>query len=175
MSFGWIGYRLSEFDRIPRRCNCLGDRTPFCFIAVQQHRVAVTMADQCQLPRQIDRVLQTAVHSVTLCRGTYVRRVPGQKDTTRPEPRRYLRLTEESCGVRNTFETDCGQVVANGGRSVGDKVGADRRWPQVDPPFLTGKCRKNDWDLIQINVIRLVGSLPSYQRRVEHGPGLRSE
>ena len=73
---GWIDYHLGKFDGVPRRGNHLGHRAPFRFIAVQQLFGSVAMADQCQLPGQIDRVLQATVHPVTLGRGTHMRRVP---------------------------------------------------------------------------------------------------
>jgi hypothetical protein len=90
------------------------------------------MADERQLPRKIERVLEAAVHAVALEGRANVRCVPSQQDTVRPEPPCDFRMAVEARRVGDVVEADGWQVTADRGGSVGHKVGVWRARPQID-------------------------------------------
>ena len=131
------------------------------------------VTDERQLPGEVERILQAAVHPVALERRADVCRVPREQDATRSEVRRHLRVTVESCRVRDGVEADRRVIAADGRCRVDHEVGVRGARPQVDTPAPVRKRGQDHGNLVQVAVDRLVRLRPAGQGDVEYRPRLR--
>src|SRR5690349_20356116 len=65
-TFSGISDVLCLLKRISRGGDCFGHRAAFDFVAVKQHGRSMALADERQLPGEVEGVLQAAVHAVAL-------------------------------------------------------------------------------------------------------------
>jgi hypothetical protein len=83
-SFGWVGEGVGALGRVPRGGDCVRHAASLRLVAVERIG-GMPLADERQLPGEVEGVLQAAVHTVALSWRADVRRVPREQDATRPE------------------------------------------------------------------------------------------
>src|SRR5690242_15277363 len=104
---------------------------PFRVITVQEGAGAMSLADERQLPGEVECILDTAVHSVALERSTDVGRIPREQDTTCAESLRDLCVAVKARWIGDVLEANLGQVTKDGGRGVTHQVGVRGTRSQV--------------------------------------------
>src|SRR5690349_11815284 len=111
---GWVGDVLCPLEFFARGGNHFCNRTPLSFVTIEQRRVGAALANERQLPSEIERVLQAAIHAVPLRGRADMGRVARQQNATRSIAGGDFGVAMKASGMRDVVELELGQVAAEG-------------------------------------------------------------
>lgn len=92
---------------------------------------------------------------MALRRAAGVRRIAGEKDAPGAKAPCDLGVAIEARGDGDPCEAHRGPIASQGGRGIGDEIGFGRARLQMDAPAPLRQGGQNDWDLVEIGIVRL--------------------